>query len=168
MVALVASLGVAQWTMHVDLHETTDTDDSEFRPAKAARDGEGSPSDDGIPDGFYLVGDSERPQREWHAAVIESVRAVTHIAPPDDEGKIIGAAVQQAGVVHYPALALHLCMRATNAAYATTTEVYPDSKSKPVSGEQCNRAQVAAVVGGLKFVQAALAGEAGAECSVSG
>lgn len=37
----VASLGVPQWTMHIDLHETTDSDLSEFRPAKAARDGVG-------------------------------------------------------------------------------------------------------------------------------
>jgi len=28
-----------QWTMHIDLHETTDTDFTEFVPAKAARDG---------------------------------------------------------------------------------------------------------------------------------
>jgi hypothetical protein len=33
----VASLGVSQWAMHVDLHETTDSDLSEFRPAKASR-----------------------------------------------------------------------------------------------------------------------------------
>ena len=39
MVALVASLGVGKWAMHIDCHETTDTDDSEFRPAKASRDG---------------------------------------------------------------------------------------------------------------------------------
>ena len=36
---LVQSKGVA-WQMHLDLHETTDTDETEFRPAKAARDGE--------------------------------------------------------------------------------------------------------------------------------
>ncbi len=35
----VASLGVSQWAMHVDLHETTNSDLSEFRPAKASRDG---------------------------------------------------------------------------------------------------------------------------------
>ena len=40
LMKLVASLGVEQWLMHIDLHETTDTDESEFRPAKAARDGE--------------------------------------------------------------------------------------------------------------------------------
>ena len=28
-----------KWLMHVDLHETTDSDFSEFIPAKAARDG---------------------------------------------------------------------------------------------------------------------------------
>ena len=156
VVALVASLNVPQWTMHIDLHETTDTDDSEFRPAKAARDGVAL-EEDGIPDGFYLVGDTEAPQPEWHAAMIEAVRAVTHIAPPDAAGKIIGAEVKQAGVIHYPAHKLHLCSSVTNATYATTTEVYPDSKSVPVTGEQCNKAQVACVLGGFKFVQAALA-----------
>ena len=35
----IESLGVAQWVMHLDLHETTDSDLYEFRPAKAARDG---------------------------------------------------------------------------------------------------------------------------------
>ena len=29
----------ARADLHVDLHETTDTDNSEFGPAKAARDG---------------------------------------------------------------------------------------------------------------------------------
>ena len=28
---------------------------------------------DYIPDGFYLVGDSENPQAEWHTAIIDSV-----------------------------------------------------------------------------------------------
>ena len=36
----LASLGVEQWACHVDLHETTDSDEGEFRPALAARDGE--------------------------------------------------------------------------------------------------------------------------------
>jgi len=39
LMQFVASLGVSQWAMHVDLHETTDSDLSEFRPAKASRDG---------------------------------------------------------------------------------------------------------------------------------
>src|SRR6185312_5171435 len=47
--------------LHIDLHETTDSDESEFRPALAARDG--VPFEPGeIPDGFYLVDDSENPQ----------------------------------------------------------------------------------------------------------
>lgn len=54
VLAYVESLGVPI-LVHVDLHETTDTDESEFRPAKAARDG--TPFEpDSIPDGFYLVG----------------------------------------------------------------------------------------------------------------
>ena len=62
VVALVASLGVKQWLMHVDCHETTDTDDSEFRPAKASRDGLPR-TEDGIPDGFYLVGNTAAPEQ---------------------------------------------------------------------------------------------------------
>ena len=36
---LVASLAVPQWTVHLDLHETTDTDVLEFMPALSSRDG---------------------------------------------------------------------------------------------------------------------------------
>ena len=61
-------------------HETTDTDESEYRPAVAARDGKvfepGS-----IPDCFYLVDDTENPQPAFQQAIIEAVGRVTHIAP---------------------------------------------------------------------------------------
>ena len=53
---------------HIDLHETTDTDNSEFRPALAARDGLVQHNWN-IPDGFYLVGDSEHPTPEFQRAV---------------------------------------------------------------------------------------------------
>jgi len=46
--------------VHVDLHETTDTDNSEFGPAKAARDGKAFDWH-AIPDGFYLVGTPSGP-----------------------------------------------------------------------------------------------------------
>ncbi len=39
LMTFVKSLGVVQWSMHLDLHETTDSDLYEFRPAKASRDG---------------------------------------------------------------------------------------------------------------------------------
>ena len=39
------------FTVHIDLHETTDTDNSEFRPALAARDNIHQPHWD-IPDGL--------------------------------------------------------------------------------------------------------------------
>jgi len=41
--------------------ETTDSDETEFRPAKSARDGEDY-APDLIPDGFYLVGDKQQPR----------------------------------------------------------------------------------------------------------
>ncbi len=135
--------------VHFDLHETTDTDETEFRPALAARDGiEYIPGK--IPDGFYTVGDSENPQADFQAAIIESVSQVTHIAPADKNGEIIGSPVIQTGVINYPMVKLGLCGGMTNCTYGTTTEVYPDSpKATP---QQCNLAQVAAITGGLDFV----------------
>ncbi|WP_045479559.1 M14 family metallopeptidase [Vibrio owensii] len=151
LMKLVATLGDV--LMHIDLHETTDSDETEFRPALAARDGleyiEGM-----IPDGFYTVGDTENPQPEFQKAVIESVAKVTHIAPADDKGEIIGSPVVQFGVINYPMVKLGLCGGVTNCTYGTTTEVYPDSPK--VTDKECNDAQVAAVVGGLDYVLAQL------------
>ena len=61
----------ARVDVHVDLHETTDTDNSEFGPAKAARDGTALDWH-AIPDGFYLVGDSERPAPDFQRALIDA------------------------------------------------------------------------------------------------
>ena len=137
--------------MHIDLHETTDTDESEFRPALAARDGKPF-EPDGIPDGFYLVDDSERPQPAFQQAVIEAVARVTHIAPADANGQIIGSPVVAPGVIRYPLKKLGLCAGITEAPYKTTTEVYPDSPR--ATPEQCNAAQAAAVCAALEFVLA--------------
>lgn len=134
---------------HIDLHETTDSDNSEFRPALAARDGTVNHNWN-IPDGFYLVGDTPNPQPEFQRAMIESVAQVTHIAPPDDEGKIIGAPLEQEGVINYDMKKLGLCGGMTNANYVTTTEVYPDSPN--ATDEICIEAQVAAIRGGFDFV----------------
>ena len=150
LMAMVESQGVDRWLMHVDLHETTDTDESEFRPAKAARDGE-TCEPDVIPDGFYTVADARNPDPAFQRAVIDAVREVTHIAPPDANGKIIGETITQEGVIEYPLDDLMLCASVTGAKYTTTTEVYPDSPS--ATPEECNRAQVAAVVGALEHVK---------------
>lgn len=135
--------------VHFDLHETTDTDNTIFRPALASRDGK--PQDfSEIPDGFYLVGDTARPVPEFQKAIIDSVREVTHIAPPDEEGKIIGVPLAQEGVVYYDMRKLFLCGGYSDAEYTTTTEVYPDSPR--ATDEICNEAQVAAIKGGLRFI----------------
>jgi hypothetical protein len=138
-----------QFLAHFDLHETTDTDNSEFRPALSARDAVEHKIWH-IPDGFYTVGDTEKPAAEFQAAIIQSVEQVTHIAPPADDGMIIGEKVEQWGVINYAASSLGLCMGATGARYVTTTEVYPDSPK--VNAENCIQAQVAAVTGGLDFL----------------
>ncbi|MGH1340672.1 MAG: M14 family metallopeptidase [Nannocystales bacterium] len=151
LLRFVAELGV-DFLMHMDLHETTDSDEEEFRPALAARDG--TAFEPGlIPDGFYTVADSENPQPEFQRSIIAAVEAVTHIAPPDARGQIIGADVTGPGIIHYPFKSLGLCAGLTDARFTTTTEVYPDSpRATPA---QCNAAQVAAVRGGLEFALAA-------------
>ena len=137
--------------LHIDLHETTDTDESEFRPALAARDGVAYVPGE-IPDGFYVVDDGENPNAEFQRAVIEAVARITHIAAADERGEIIGSRVVAPGVIQYPLRQLGLCAGMTTARCRTTTEVYPDSaKATPA---QCNAAQVAAVCAGLDFVLA--------------
>lgn len=137
--------------MHIDLHETTDSDESEFRPAKLSRDGE--TFEPGlIPDGFYLVDDSGNRQPDFQKTIIAAVEKVTHIAPPDAKGEIIGSPVVAPGVIEYPLTELGLCGSITGAKYTTTTEVYPDSpRTNP---EECVEAQVAAVVAALDYALA--------------
>jgi hypothetical protein len=121
LMALVAPLR-DRFVVHVDLHETTDTDETEFRPALAARDGK--PHQPGtIPDGFYLCADSEAPEPAFQQAVLAAVAKVTHIAPADPDGTIIGSPVVAPGVIEYAYRKLGLCGGVTNARYRTTTEV---------------------------------------------
>jgi hypothetical protein len=138
--------------VHIDLHETTDSDESEFRPALAARDGKAY-EPDLIPDGFYLVDDAANPQPAFQKAIIAAVAKVTHIAPADAEGNIIGSPVVSPGVIEYAFKELGLCAGLTSARYTTTTEVYPDSPR--ATPEQCIEAQVAAVRAALDFALAA-------------
>lgn len=147
VMALVAPLR-DRIVVHVDLHETTDTDETEFRPALAARDGK--PFEPGtIPDGFYLCADSEAPEPAFQQAVLAAVAEVTHIAPADPDGTIIGSPVVAPGVIEYAYRSLGLCGGVTNARYRTTTEVYPDSpRATPA---QCDEAQAASVRGALHY-----------------
>ncbi|MET4618234.1 hypothetical protein ABIA71_003838 [Stenotrophomonas sp. 2619] len=150
LIALVAPLR-GSIAMHIDLHETTDSDETEFRPALAARDGK--PFAPGlIPDGFYLVDDSENPQPALQTAVNAAVERVTHIAPADDKGEIIGSPVVAPGVIEYPLEKLGLCASVSGARYTTTTEVYPDSPR--ATPQQCNDAQVAAICAAIEYALA--------------
>ena len=137
--------------LHIDLHETTDSDNEEFRPALAARDGIVNKNWN-IPEGFYLVGCEDRPAPEFQAAVIAAVAKVTNIAAADENDQLIGAPLQQFGVINYAAKKLGLCMGLTNAPYVTTTEVYPDSPN--TTPENCILAQVAAIAGSLDYLLA--------------
>ncbi|MFT4179442.1 MAG: M14 family metallocarboxypeptidase [Thermomonas sp.] len=140
-----------RFLLHIDLHETTDSDETEFRPALAARDGK--PFEPGtIADGFYLCADARNPQPAFQQAVIEAVAKVTHIAPADPDGTIIGSKVVAHGVIEYDYVPLGLCGGITGARYTTTTEVYPDSPR--ATPEQCNDAQAASVCAALDYALA--------------
>lgn len=138
-----------EWTCHLDLHETTDTDATEFMPAKHAKTGSAYHGEE-IPDGFYLVGDDQNPQLDFQTSVIESVKRVTHIAPPDKNGEIIEVPIAKEGIILVPVKELGLCCSVTGGTYVTTTEVYPDSPL--VTDEICNQAQVAAIEGAIEYV----------------
>lgn len=112
--------------MHIDLHETTDTDDSEFRPALAAR--EGIVIDKWtIPGGLYLVANKNKPYYDFQKCIIDAVSKVTHIVPTDPDTNILGDDTIKDGIMSCDSDKEKLCMSFTSAEYTTTTEVYPDS-----------------------------------------
>lgn len=148
LMSFIAELN-ADVIVHIDLHETTDTDNTVFRPALSARDAR-EQKNWNIPDGFYLVGNSLNPQAKFQKAIIKAVEAVTHIAPVDDDNKLIGVPIEQFGVINYAGRELGLCMGLTDAPFVTTTEVYPDSAT--VDDNTCAKAQVAAIIGALDFI----------------
>ncbi|MCU7962366.1 M14 family metallocarboxypeptidase [Shewanella sp. SW32] len=150
LMALVASVEQG-FDLHVDLHETTDSDELEFRPALCARDGKEYVKGT-IPDGFYAVGDTEHSMDAFQKAIIDGVSKVTHIAPADEKGEIIGSTVVQHGVINYPLKSLGLCSSVTGCIYNTTTEVYPDSPT--ATPAECNLAQVAAITSAIDYVLA--------------
>lgn len=150
LIDLVASQA-GPFHMHIDLHETTNSDEGEFRPALAAREGD-TYEPGAVPDGFYLVDDIENPQPAFQKAIILAVERVTHIAPPDEDGKIIGSPVVAHGVIEYPQAKYTMCSAVTGARFTTTTEVYPDSAR--ATSQECNDAQVTAVCAALDFALA--------------
>lgn len=150
LMAFIDELGI-ELLAHFDLHETTDTDNSEFRPALAARDA--TIHDNwNIPDGFYLVANTAKPEPAFQKAIIDAVAQVTHIAPADDKGRLIGETIEQLGVIHYDARPLGLCMGFSHAKFVTTTEVYPDSPK--VDTDNCNLAQATVINAGLAYILA--------------
>ncbi|MFT4694129.1 MAG: hypothetical protein ACI8TE_001030 [Francisella sp.] len=135
--------------MHIDLHETTNTDDSEFRPALAAREGIFIDKWH-VPDGFYLVANENKIEPKFQKHIIDAVVKVTHIAPNDPGSKILGDDTLIDGYMSCDSDKEKLCMSFTDANYTTTTEVYPDSpKTNP---EECIVAQVVAITSALDYI----------------
>lgn len=145
----VFSLGV-DFKMHIDLHETTDTDDSEFRPALAARKGI-TIGEWTVPDGFYLVANQDKEYPEFQKHIVDAVSKITHIAPNDPDSKVLGDDTIADGFMKCDSAKEKLCMSFTDADYTTTTEVYPDSPK--TNSEECTIAQVEAITSGLDYIK---------------
>ena len=139
-----------EFYLHVDLHETTNSDNSIFRPALALRDGKEISSWE-IPDGFYLVGDVNNPNTKMQENIIQEVQKITHIAPSDNDGRIIGEKITAKGVINYETKKLSLCSSITGAKFCTTTEVYPNSKK--TSPGICIDAQVIVIKTALEYIK---------------
>ena len=112
----------------------------------------GKLDNDEIPDGFYIIGDTENPQPEWSKAIIDKVRAITHICAADSDGNICGVPMTQEGEFRSNKKKSSLCAGFCGAPFNTTTEVYPDSTVPGVTNQMCNDAQVAVVVAGLDYL----------------
>jgi len=164
----VVSEGRPRWLCHLDLHETTDSDVSEFRPARSARDGLAE-YDDHIPDGFYLFGASssgggedEKELLGLHRAILAGVEKVTHIAESDADGMLCGHPATARGLLLLPrdeCEAWGICGGGAVpcAPYAITTEMYPDSdRTAAAAGgggeDRCSAAQVEAIRAALDFL----------------
>ena len=146
---------IVHWKCHLDLHETTQSDCTEFRPAKAARDGL-TEYDNHIPDGFYLVGSSTSRSSDdqclkWYNSILSRVEKVTHIAEMETDNTLSGYPATSRGLIVVPGKDLGLCGGGcVDAEYVVTTEVYPDSVG--MSEEGCVRAQVEAVCAAMDFL----------------
>ncbi len=102
-------------------------------------------------DGFYRVGDTDRPEPKYQRALIAVFRQVTHIAEPDEHRCLIGTPLQQPRFINYPIRDLGLCNGITHTRFVTTTEVYPDSAG--VSAEECIEAQGVVVSAGFGYLR---------------
>ncbi|KAG1082677.1 hypothetical protein G6F40_015036 [Rhizopus arrhizus] len=128
---------------------------SAHRPARAAIT---TPSTPTSPNAPIAVGDKEYGGADSgntsavQKALIAAVAPVTHIAPADAEGNLVGLPLQSPGVVSGESRSIGACAGFTDARFATTTEVYPDSPR--ATPQQCNDAQVAAVCSALDYALA--------------
>lgn len=139
---------------HIDLHEATDSDTSIFQPITAQRDGVEFDGGTAIPDGFFAISDVGKQNPALEHAIIERVKTVTHIAPPDLDGTIYGVIPQQEGVIYTNVQGITPLM--TNPVNAITTEMYPDSLRIKDKVEEPIQAQIAAIEGALDFLGSGL------------
>jgi len=164
LIAYLRSLSV-DFHLHLDLHETTDTDKTTFIPMEWAMKGIAHNADTMIiPDGFHLIHPQGKSRPALEKRIIDYVLKVTHIAEPDPGSDPSKPTISEAdstspGVVECPT-GHRFCYETTSAQDnlgAFTTEVYPDSQrlvaamSREEIDQVCNNAQVAVVKAALDF-----------------
>ncbi|MBY0371237.1 M14 family metallocarboxypeptidase [bacterium] len=142
---------------HIDLHETTDSD-RVFLPEEYSKNGLALEAKDvDIPDGFYLIGQKGFVRAELEKSMLDSVRAVSHVAKANAQGMILDNPITTEGMIHIeiPGCSMGVTQAASRLG-AYTTEMYPDSPrfqgmTQAQVEKLCSDTQVACVRGALDF-----------------
>ncbi|HEX7325356.1 MAG TPA: succinylglutamate desuccinylase/aspartoacylase family protein [Rhodanobacteraceae bacterium] len=154
--------GVALWRflsawsqqvlVHVDLHETSATDGTEFGAAAAARAGKTSHEPEGAADGFYVCACPGDPRLDFQRAVVDAVAAVAPIATVYGNHACAGFRPVARGVIQCPDDRTAWCAAATKPRVATLTHVCRASASGPAGApDDCDRTQALAVCAAFDY-----------------
>ena len=140
--------------MHLDIHETTDSDRTRFRHEQASHDGETyTPTEDDVPNGYFILTDNPDIQNEglsgtFEQAMIGAVKesGTTPIASNID--------IPGHGYTPYQGICYsevhNVASKFTKAAYRVTTEMNPDIDGMTL--ETANRAQIAGIKGAISWL----------------
>lgn len=160
--AALAPEGVALWRflsawsrqvlVHVDLHETSAADSTEFGAVEAARAGRASYEPAGAADGFYVCACQRDPRLDFQRAIVDAVAAVTPIATVYGNHERVGVQPIANGVVQCPDDQTAWCAATTKPMAGTMTHVcQAGANGLAGSSADCDSTQALAVCAAFDF-----------------